>query len=230
VLYLQHGGGEDETGWIRQGHANLILDNLIAAGKAKPMLIVMSSGYAKRTGAPEAGPAGAPMGSPAFMKTAQAQTAAFEDDLIQVVIPMIDSSYRTIPDRDHRAMAGLSMGGMQTYQITTNHLDKFSYIGGFSGAGTGFVSGNNTFDPKTSFNGAFADPAAFNKKVHLVWLGVGTAEPERMHTGIVAFHEALVKAGIDVKFYESPGTAHEWQTWRRDLNLFGPLLFQNQVR
>jgi predicted alpha/beta superfamily hydrolase len=87
------------------------------------------------------------MGSPAFMKTAQAQTAAFEDDLIQVVIPMIDSSYRTIPDRDHRAMAGLSMGGMQTYQITTNHLDKFSYIGGFSGAGTGFVSGNNTFDP-----------------------------------------------------------------------------------
>jgi enterochelin esterase family protein len=193
-------------------------------------LCVMSSGYAKRAGASEAAPAGSPMGSPSFMREAQIQTAAFEDDLIQVVIPMIDSTYRTIPDRDHRAMAGLSMGGMQTFQITTNHLDTFSYIGGLSGAGTGFVSGNNTFDAKTAFNGVFADPAAFNKKVHLLWLGVGTAEPERMHTGIIAFHEALVKAGIDVKFYESQGTAHEWQTWRRDLNLFAPLLFQKQAK
>ncbi len=229
VLYLQHGAGEDETGWIRQGHANFILDNLIAAGKTKPMLIVMSYGYARRAGVPEPNLAGAPFGSPAAMKAMQELTAAFGDDLVNVVIPMIDSNYRTIADREHRAMAGLSMGGMQTFQITLNHLDTFSYIGGFSGAATGFVFGNNTFDQKTAFNGVFADPAAFNKKVHLLWLGVGTAEPERMHTGITAFHDALEKAGIDVKFYESPGTAHEWQTWRRDLNLFAPLLFQKSA-
>lgn len=94
----------------------------------------------------------------------------------------------------------------------------------------GFVSGNNTLDTKTVYNGAFADPAAFNKKVHLLWLGVGTAEPERMHVGLVAFHEALDKAGIKVTFYESPGTAHEWQTWRRDLNLFAPRLFQSGAK
>lgn len=225
VLYLQHGGGEDETGWIKQGHANFILDNLIAEGKAKPMLIVMANGDAWPAGVPEPSGAASPFGSPAWVKAMHDRTAAFGDDLVGDVIPMIDTEFRTIADREHRAMAGLSMGGMQTFQVTLSHLDKFSYIGGFSGAGTGFVSGNNAFDPKTAFDGALADPAAFNKKVHLVWLGVGTAEPERMHSGIVAFHDALLKAGVDVKFYESPGTAHEWQTWRRDLNLFAPLLF-----
>ena len=230
VLYLQHGAGEDETGWIRQGHANFILDNLIAGGQARPMLIVMSYGYAKRAGIPEPNLAGAPFGSPAAMKAMQTLTAAFEDDLVNDAIPMIDADFRTIADRDHRAMAGLSMGGMQTFQITLDHMDTFSYIGGFSGAATGFISGNNAFDPTKAFNGIFADPVAFGKKAHLLWLGVGTAEPERMHTGIVAFHDALVKAGIDVKFYESPGTAHEWQTWRRDLNLFAPLLFQRDAK
>jgi enterochelin esterase family protein len=224
VLYLQHGGGEDETGWIRQGHANFILDNLIAQGKAKPMLIVMSYGYAWRAGTVP--PEKAPFGSPAFGKIMLAQTLAFEDDLVRVVIPMIDSNFRTAADRDHRAMAGLSMGGMQTFQITTDHLELFSYIGGFSGAGTGFIFGDNKFDQKTAFNGVFANPAEFNKRVRLLWLGVGTAEPERMHSGIVALRDALTQAGVKVTFYESPGTAHEWQTWRRDLNLFAPLLFQ----
>jgi enterochelin esterase family protein len=226
VLYLQHGAGEDETGWIRQGHANFILDNLIAEGKARPMMIVMDNGYATRAGSAGAqpGPAPAP-GSPAMMAAMRASTAAFEDVMIKDLIPMIDKTYRTIPDRDHRAMAGLSMGGMQTYQITLNHLDTFSYIGGFSGAGNGFAAGGDKLDPKTAFNGALSDPAAFNKKVHLVWLGVGTAEPERMHTGLSNFNNFLGQAGIKHVFYESPGTAHEWQTWRRDLNLFVPLLF-----
>jgi enterochelin esterase-like enzyme len=230
VLYLQHGAGEDETGWIRQGHANFILDNLLAEGKARPMIIVMSYGVAKRAGVTEPNLAGAAAGAPTALRGMQAATAVFQDDLVDVVVPMIDSTYRTIPDREHRAMAGLSMGGMQTFQITLTHLDLFSYIGGFSGAGTGFIFGNNTLDTKTAFNGAFADPDAFNKRMHLLWLGVGTAEPERMHTGIVAFHEALQKAGIKVVFYESPGTAHEWQTWRRDLNLFAPLLFQKSAQ
>jgi enterochelin esterase-like enzyme len=222
VLYLQHGAGEDETGWIRQGHANFILDNLIAAGKARPMLIVMDNGYAQKPGA--APPQVAP-GTPEALQRMRAMTAAFEEVMIKELIPMIDKTYRTLADRDHRAMAGLSMGGMQTFQITLNNLDTFSYIGGFSGAGAAFVFGGNKPDPRTAYNGVLSDPAAFNKRVHLVWLGVGTAEPERMHTGLVSFNDFLEQAGIHHVFYESPGTAHEWQTWRRDLHLFAPLLF-----
>ena len=135
MLYLQHGGGEDETGWIRQGHANFILDNLIAAGKCKPMIVVMAYGYARRAGAARARSARKAFGSPEMLKAMQDMAAAFEDDVTQALIPFIDSTFRTIADRDHRAMAGLSMGGMQTFQITLNHLDLFSYIGGFSGAG-----------------------------------------------------------------------------------------------
>ncbi len=191
VLYLQHGAGEDETGWIRQGHANFILDNLLAEKSCKPMII-----------------------------------AAFEDDVTQVLIPYIDSTFRTLSDRDHRAMAGLSMGGMQTFQITLNHLDLFSYIGGFSGAGGMLVLGDRKLDPKTDYNGVLADPAAFLKKVHLLWLGVGTKEPERMRAGLLRLHTSLQDANIQHVFYESPGTDHEWQTWRRDLKDFAPRLFQ----
>lgn len=227
VLYLLHGGGEDETGWIKQGHANFILDNLIAAGKAKPMLIVMDSGYALRANDPVPGPPppGTQPDPQAFMKRMVSMADIFQLVMMSELIPMIDTTYRTMADRDHRAMAGLSMGGMETFHVTFNNLDKFSYIGGFSGAGFGFVFGKNTIDPKTDFNGALSDPTAFSRKVHLLWLGVGTAEPERMHTGILAFHNALDQAGIKHVFYESPGTAHEWQTWRRDLNDFAPRLF-----
>lgn len=133
VLYLQHGGGEDETGWVRQGHANFILDNLIAAGKTKPMLVVMAYGYAWRVGHVNADLTGKPFGSPEMMKAMQEMSSAFEDDLTQDLIPYIDANFRTIADRDHRAMAGLSMGGMQTFQVTFDHLDLFSYIGGFTG-------------------------------------------------------------------------------------------------
>ena len=118
VLYLQHGGGEDETGWIRQGKANFILDNLIASGNTKPMIIVMANGYASRAGYVVPDLTGKPFGSPEFMKVMQERMGAFEDDMTQVLIPFIDKTFRTIPDRDHRAMAGLSMGGMQTFQVT----------------------------------------------------------------------------------------------------------------
>jgi enterochelin esterase family protein len=226
VLYLQHGGGEDETGWIKQGHANFILDNLIASGSSKPMIVVMAYGYARRAGHTDPDLTGKPFGSPEMMKAMQEMFGAFEDDLTQVLIPYIDANFRTIPDRDHRAMAGLSMGGMQTFQITFNHLDTFSYIGGFSGSGGLGMMSRTPFDPKTAYNGALADPDAFAKKVHLVWIGVGTEEPAMMHLGIVGFHEALTKANVKHVFYESPGTSHEWQTWRRDLKDFAPRLFQ----
>ncbi|HLH05134.1 MAG TPA: alpha/beta hydrolase-fold protein [Bryobacteraceae bacterium] len=227
VLYLQHGGGENETGWIRQGRANFILDNLIASGKAKPMIIVMANGYARRAGQPAPDLAGKGFGSPEMRKAMQDMMSAFEDDMTQALIPFIDSTYRTFKDRDHRAMAGLSMGGMQTFHVAFDHLELFSYIGGFSGALNPFTGGNNDFDTKTAYNGALADPTAFAKRVHLLWIGVGTDEPAQMKAGIEMLHRTLDKAKVEHIFYESPGTAHEWQTWRRDLNDFAPRLFRN---
>jgi enterochelin esterase family protein len=219
VLYLQHGAGEDETGWTRQGHANFILDNLIAGGSCKPMLVVMANGYAKRAGQA----ATAPMQPMAAM---QQMAAIFGDDLTQALIPFIDSNFRTLTDRDHRAMAGLSMGGMQTFAITFNHLDLFSYIGGFSGASVPAAAGQDKVDIKTAYNGAMADPASFAKRVHVLFVGIGTDEPARMHDNIEKLHKSLLEAQIAHVYYESPGTAHEWQTWRRDLKDFAPRLFQ----
>ncbi len=218
VLYLQHGSGEDETGWSTQGRVNFILDNLIAARKAKPMIVVMDRGYASKPGEPGAAPAGRGGGGLGGAST-------FEEVVIEELIPMIDSTFRTIADREHRAMAGLSMGGMQTFQITLKNLDKFSFIGGFSGAGGGMGRGA-AFDVKTAYNGLFSDAAAFNKKVKLVWLGAGSAELNGIGAGVVSFRDSLKAAGIKVVYYESPGTAHEWLTWRRDLNEFAPLLFR----
>lgn len=226
VLYLQHGGGEDETGWINQGRANFILDNLIAAGACKPMIVVMAYGYARRAGQAAPDLTGKGFGSSEMMRAMQEMAAAFEDDLTEVLIPYVDSHFRTVPDRDHRAMAGLSMGGMQTFQTTFDHLDLFSYIGGFSGAAGPLVLGNEKLDVKTAFHGALADPAAFAKRVHLLWIGVGTEEPERMRAGLQRLHASLQEASVQHIFYESQGTAHEWQTWRRDLKDFAPRLFK----
>jgi enterochelin esterase-like enzyme len=218
VLYLQHGAGEDERGWSNQGRVGFILDNLIAERKARPMIVVMEQGYARRPDEPV--PGQNRPGPRDFSRL----FAAFEEVMVKDLIPMIDATYRTIPERENRAMAGLSMGGMQTFQITLKHLDLFAYIGGFSGAGGGF--GGAPFDPKTAHSGVMADASEFNRKVHLVWLGIGTAEG-RMYEGIKNYHEALEKAGIKHVYYESPGTAHEWLTWRRCLHEFAPLLFVN---
>jgi enterochelin esterase family protein len=213
VLYLQHGAGEDERGWSLQGRVNHIMDNLIAGKKAKPMLIVMEEGYAQK--------AGSSLG--AAPPDSRRAPSAFEGVVINDLISMIDATYRTKTNREDRAMAGLSMGGMQTFSITLNNLDKFAYIGGFSGAGGGF--GGGTFDAKTAHSGVLADADAFNKKVKLVWLGIGTAEGERFYNGVKNYRDALEKAGIKTVLYEPPGTAHEWQTWRRCLREFAPLLF-----
>jgi enterochelin esterase family protein len=190
------------------------------------MILVMAYGYASRAGQRAPDLTGKPFGSPEMLKAMQDMAAAFEDDVTQVLIPYVDSHFRTLPDRDHRAMAGLSMGGMQTFQITLDHLDLFSYIGGFSGAGGMLVLGDRKLDPKTDYNGAFEDPIVFAKKVHLLWIGVGTTEPERMRAGLQRLHASLLDANIRHIFYESQGTDHEWQTWRRDLKDFVPRLFQ----
>jgi enterochelin esterase family protein len=207
VLYLQHGAGENERSWVEQGRANFILDNLISAGRAKPMLVVVDTGYAAF--------AGVNVGT-----NRAAQTAAFEDVMLKELIPMIDATYRTLTDRKNRAMAGLSMGSGQTLGITLKHLDKFAWIGAMSGAP------RQGFEVKTAYDGVFNDAAAFNQKVKLLWFSAGTAE-ERFHTSAVAIHEALTQAGIRSVFYSSPGTDHEWQTWRRSLHDFAPRLFRD---
>lgn len=226
VLYLQHGGGEDETGWIRQGRANFILDNLIAARESQPMIVVMAYGYARRAGEAAPDMESKRFGSPEMLQAMHDMAAIFEDDVTQALIPFIDRTFRTLADRDHRAMAGLSMGGMQTFHITLNHLDLFSHIGGFSGAGGLLGARDRKLDPKSDYNRVFADPVAFAKQVHVLWLGVGTAESERFRTGIRRLHEGLNDAGIRHVYVESQGTDHEWQTWRRALHDFAPRLFR----
>ncbi len=208
VLYLQHGGGEDERGWVVQGRVNFIMDNLIAEGKAKPMIIVMDNGNARAPGEGRLG------------------SSTFEKIIINELIPTIDATYRTLTDRENRAMAGLSMGGFQTFHITLNNLDKFAWIGGFSGTSAG--PSVRAFDPKTIHNGVMADPNEFNKKVRLVWIGAGTAEGDLFYNSIKNFNDTLAESGIKTVFFESPGTAHEWHTWRRSLYDFAPRLFKTE--
>jgi enterochelin esterase-like enzyme len=229
LLILQHGYGEDETGWTRQGRAQFILDNLIAAGKAEPMIVVMDRGYANKPGTPALH-----LGDDVPVKEVGRAFGAFEDVILRDLIPTIDASYRTIPDREHRAMAGLSMGGMETLFIALHHQETFAYIASLSGPilqnptssqslGAAFRA---PFDVKRAYGGAFADASRFNQQVKLLWMGVGTAEPPGIRNGIVTAVEALRAHGVHVVFYASPGTAHEWQTWRRDLNDLAPRLFR----
>ncbi len=206
VLYLFHGGGEDETGWPNQGKADFIMDNLIAEGKAKPMLVVMDKGYATKPG--EVSGAGA----------GRSTSNTLEEVVIKELIPMIDSNFRTLTDRKNRAMAGLSMGGGITMRITMNNLDKFAYIGGFSG-GSRITQGEEI---KTMYNGVMADPKVFNEKVKVLFFSTGSVEGPNVKTS----HEKYLAAGIKNSYYESPGTAHEWLTWRRSLHEFAPLLFK----
>ena len=239
VLYLQHGMGEDRRAWSNQGRANFILDNLIAEGKAKPMIIVMEDGgiaagmgggprrpagqrppQAPAAGqAPGAAPQGqaprGPMGAPGGM-------ASFWDGfgkaIVNDLIPTIDASYRTVSDREHRAIAGLSLGGTQTYGISQANLDKFSHIGIFS-APFGFPG------VETGYNGLLKKPAEFAKLVKVFFVSMGSKEGASSGRAI---HEALDQAGVKNVYYEAPGTAHEFQTWRKSLYGYAQLLFQNK--
>jgi enterochelin esterase-like enzyme len=208
VLYLQHGGGEDETGWPNQGKTNLIMDNLIAEGKARPFIIVMDNGTWTTGGPPRRGQGGT------WPPAGWADT--FKKTLLEDIIPMIDANYRTLADQPHRAMAGLSMGGMQTRVITLANTETFSHIGIFSG-------GSISMEDVTNSPG-------FKEKVKLVFVSYGSRELENRRSGFggdpKANAEALKQAGINSVFYVSSNTAHEWQSWRRSLHEFAPLLFQ----
>lgn len=207
VLYLQHGAGENVRGWVEQDRATVILDNLIAEKKAKPMILVVDTSYAS-------------FATNAVGTNRSAPTAAFEEVMLKELIPLIDSTYRTLDDRKNRAMPGLSMGSGQTLNIKLRHLDKFAWIGAMSGPP------RQGFEVETAYDVVFNNASAFNKRVKLLWFGAGTAE-ERIYTSTTAMHEALDRAGIKNVFYSSPGTDHEWQTWRRSLHDFAPRLFQD---
>lgn len=210
VLYLQHGGGENETGWSNQGHANLIMDNLIAEGKSEPFIIVMDNGTWKM---PKQSP---PTNRSNGKWPPEGWADGFTKTLLNDVIPMIDSKYRTIADSSHRAMAGLSMGGMQTRIITLTHPDVFSYVGIFSGG-------------SISLEDIEKSPE-FKNKVKKLFVSYGSRELENRREGFGGNPkentQALKKAGIDTHFYVSPQTAHEWQSWRRSLHEFTQLLFK----
>ena len=204
VLYLQHGMGEDETGWSKQGHMQHIMDNLIASKEVVPMIVVMESGDVK-----------APFRGGDNRQGFSEYGASFYQVMIQDLIPTIDSKFRTLTDRDHRAMAGLSWGGHQTFDLVLNNMDKFSYMGAFSGAIFGL-------DVKTAYNGVFSKPEEFNKKIHYLYLSCGSEE----NFGTEALVKSLQEAGIKTDFYVSPGTHHEWLTWRRCFRQFIPHLFK----
>ena len=204
VLYLQHGMGEDETGWSKQGHMQHIMDNAIAKGEAVPMIVVMESGDIK-----------APFGQGQTMET---YGNSFYPVLLNDLIPYIDSNFRTKTDRENRAMAGLSWGGHQTFDVVLNNLDKFSYLGTFSGA-------IFNLDVKTAYNGIFTNAEEFNKKIHYLFMSSGTEGMDKMF-GTEKLVQSLNELGINAHYSKSEGTAHEWLTWRRGLNEFIPHLFK----
>ena len=202
VLYLYHGGGEDETGWAIQGKVDNIMDNLIAAKKCVPMLIVMDRGEAL---VPRASMADGPRSMFNFTNV---------DMLVsQELIPMIDSKYRTVADRDHRAITGLSMGGFISWSVAMNHPELFAYVGGFSGSGMA--------------QNPDAYPASLNDQYKLLFISTGSDESPQMYATVTNFRDVLEKNGVKHIYYESPGTGHEWLNWRRSLKEFVPRLFKD---
>jgi enterochelin esterase-like enzyme len=236
VLYLQHGIGENETGWGNQGFAARIMDNLIAEGKAVPFIIVMensSNAGAPRTPQPNAAPGqaapapapqgGAPTAAPRGPMGGMNFAGQFERVLLDDLIPYVESNFRVYNDQAHRAMAGLSMGGMQTKSITLANPDKFSQIGMFSGGSISMVDVNKA--------------KGFKENAKLLFVGYGGRELENRRPSAgpggpmggdpKVNCDSLKMAGMNVHFYVSPQTAHEWQSWRRSLHQFAQLVFKN---
>ena len=207
VLYLQHGMGEGETSWALQGKMQHIMDNAIAKGEAVPMIVVMESGDIK-----------APFNFAGGGSNEQGRSeygASFYPVLLNDLIPYIDKNFRTKADRENRAMAGLSWGGHQTFDVVLQNLDKFAWMGTFSGAIFGL-------DVKTAYNGVFANADEFNKKIHYMYMNWGSED--FIKSGDIV--KQLRELGIKVDSSESAGTAHEFLTWRRGLHEFIPHLFK----
>jgi enterochelin esterase family protein len=202
VLYLLHGNGQIEASWTWTGKANVIMDNLIADGKAKPMIVVMPYGHVQREIKPSPPPAPG---------SAAGDSQAIEKELITAVKPLVESKYRVLTDREHRAIGGLSMGAAQSLSIGLHNLDSFAYVAAFSGGG------NAAEWQKT-------DSALLNKKLKVLWLGCGTEDAA--FKGVKAMDDLLT--GKDVKHVFNPsGGGHSWPNWQVYLSKYAPLLFRN---
>ena len=226
VLYLLHGLGDDASAWSTIGRANIILDNLIADGKAKPMLVVNTLGY---------GLADPGQHFNEIIGSAEKNFGQFTNSLLNEVVPLVDKSYPTIKTREGRALAGLSMGGAETFWVGLNHIDHFAYLAGFSNA---FVMYPGTNVARSGNRGAGGpqemDPAVFNSvfpsfdakaasQLKLIYVACGTDD------GLLgvnrAFKTWLKGKGIAYQDVETPG-AHVWSVWRNNLTAVAPMLFQ----
>ena len=200
VLYLLHGNGQIESSWTWTGKANLILDNLIADGKAKPMIVVMPYGHVPREIKPSPAPG-----------SAAGDSQAIEKELIGAVKPLVEAKYRVLTDREHRAIGGLSMGAAQSLSIGLHNLDQFAYVAAFSGGG------NMAEWQKT-------DAGLLNKKLKVLWLGCGTEDAA--YKGVKGMDDLLT--GMNVKHVFNPsGGGHSWPNWQVYLSKYAPLLFRN---
>jgi enterochelin esterase family protein len=243
VLYLLHGGGGDEEAWDDLGRANEIFDNLIAQGKAKPMIVVMTNGNWIQTAAPgvtkqaEVSFSGFFNPNSPDSKKLMADMLKFSDSIVADVIPFVDKNYRSIPDRDHRAVAGLSMGGAQSLDAGLHHMDKFSYVASFSGglmmfpivkavpaSGSSFIPGMGQELDVSTLPGYFPDlNASTNKKLRLLYISSGQSDPLlKMNQ---QFMDWLTSQGIHYQSLLLPGYAHEWPFWRLSLIDLMPRLF-----
>jgi enterochelin esterase-like enzyme len=193
VFYLLHGAGDDETGWQKKGSADAILDNLYADKKLVPMVVVMPNGFARAPGG-------------------QGRNSAFEDDLLKDIVPYVEAHYPVQADREHRAIAGLSMGAGQSLRIGLKHLDTFTWVGAFSGGGGSAAD-------------LITDPAAATKKLRLLWVSCG--DQDRFMNASKSFHAALEEKKVPHVWHVDSG-GHTWPVWKNDLYLVAPLLFREK--
>lgn len=203
VLYLRHGGGDAEHSWLQDGRAGVILDNLLAAGKAEPMIIVTPNGLTDGSWAGGSSEEG---------------MRVLERELLEDVIPLIEARYRTIADREHRALAGLSMGGGQAFVIGLRQLGSFAWVAQFS---SGLLADREL--RLTALAPALEHASEVNASLHLLWIGCGTADPR--YAGHLNLMDQLRTLGIHAEFHASPG-GHEWSVWREQLHELLPALFR----
>ena len=211
VVYIQHGGGEDETGWAVQGKTDIILDNLIAEGKAKPMIVVISNGNVTAPGR-------------AFGGYSSKGMAPFKEEMTKNIVPFIDAIYRTLPDADNRAICGLSMGGGQSFFVGLESPEYFGSVGVFS---TGLFGGIRTsgsgFDAEKEIPGLLSESDKFNKNLDLFYISCGEQDMRIEHTKKAV--KVMRENGLEVEFNSFPGD-HEWQVWRKSLHDFATRVFQ----
>lgn len=205
VLYIQHGGGEDETGWIWQGKINYIADNLLAVGDMEEMIIVCCAGYA-----------------PKQMDDGKFVNLDFTEVMIREIVPFIDAKYRTKADRRYRAIAGLSMGGGQARAIAHQHPEVFANLGQFSCGGGFIVKGESMYGP-TDYSELFASPAHYNSIMNLTFVSCGTDDPRHAYTSVQV--KELADKGYNVSYQPYPGH-HEWDVWRFSARDFMKQLFK----